>query len=193
MYARTVDGTSSGVSDGRVRRAGGIAQFNRDLLTSLSDDPAYTKVVALPRLLFEKHPRVPRKLDFRTKSASGKIRYVMESARAVMKERFDVVICSHINLLSIASAAAAAQRVPLLLVLYGIEAWKPPRGFAAKLVKRPDAIVAISEYTKKRFLAWSGVASPKVHVIPCCVDAKRFGIGPKRDDLLGDTGCADAR
>ena len=163
---------------------GGIAQFNRDLLTSLSSDPAYTKVVALPRLVFEKHPRVPGKLDFRTRSAGGKIRYVVESARAVMKERFDVVICSHINLLSIASAAAAAQRVPLLLVLYGIEAWKAPRGFAAKLVKRPDAIVAISEYTKKRFLAWSGVASAKVHVIPCCVDAKRFGIGPKRDDLL---------
>ena len=88
---------------------GGIAQFNRDLLTSLSNDPAYTKVVALPRLLFETHPRVPKNLDFRTESASGKVRYVVESARAVMKERFDVVICSHINLLSIASAAAAAQ------------------------------------------------------------------------------------
>jgi glycosyltransferase involved in cell wall biosynthesis len=163
---------------------GGIAQFNRDLLTSLSNDPAYTKVVALPRLLFEKHPRVPRNLDFRTQSASGKIRYAVESARAVMKERFDVVICSHINLLPIASAAAAAQKVPLLLVLYGIEAWKPPRGLAAKLVKRPDAVVAISEYTKKRFLEWSGVPSATVHVIPCCVDAKRFGIGPKREDLL---------
>ncbi|HEV7704543.1 MAG TPA: glycosyltransferase family 4 protein, partial [Gemmatimonadaceae bacterium] len=163
---------------------GGIAQFNRDLLTSLSNDPAYTKVVALPRLSFEKHPKVPSKLDFRMRSAGGKIRYVVESARAVMNERFDVVICSHINLLSIASAAAAAQRVPLLLVLYGIEAWKAPRGLAAKLVKRPDAVVAISEYTKKRFLAWSGVDGDKVHVIPCCVDAKRFGIGPKREDLL---------
>lgn len=101
-----------------------------------------------------------------------------------MKERFDVVICSHINLLSIAAAAAAAQRVPLLLVVYGIEAWKAPRGLSAKLVKRADAVVAISEYTKRRFLAWSGVTPSKVHVIPCCVDAKRFGLGPKRDDLL---------
>lgn len=135
-------------------------------------------------MLFEKHPRVPKRLDFRTRSASGKIRYVVESARAVVKERFDVVICSHINLLPIASAAAAAQRVPLLLVVYGIESWTPPRGFAAKLVKRPDAIVAISEYTKQRFLEWSGVSSEKVHVIPCGVDAKRYGVGPKREDLL---------
>jgi phosphatidylinositol alpha-1,6-mannosyltransferase len=163
---------------------GGIAQFNRDLLTSLSDDPAYTKVVALPRLILEKSSRVPKKLDFRKQSAGGKVRYVVESVRAVLSERFDVVICSHINLLSIASAAAAAQRVPLLLVLYGIESWTPPRGLAAKLVKRADAVVAISEYTKRRFLEWSGVESSRVHVIPCCVDTKRFGVGPKRDDLL---------
>jgi phosphatidyl-myo-inositol dimannoside synthase len=101
-----------------------------------------------------------------------------------MKERFDVVICSHINLLSIAAAAAKVQQVPLLLVVYGIEAWKAPRGLAGRLVKRADAVVAISEYTKRRFLAWSGVTPSKVHVIPCCVDAKRFGLGPKRDDLL---------
>ena len=141
-------------------------------------------MVALPRVLFDKTPYVPQKLEFRTKSAGGKARYVAESIRAVVKERFDVVICSHINLLSIAAAAATAQRVPLVLVLYGIEAWKPPRGLAAKLVKRADAVVAISEFTKKQFLKWSGVESGRVHVIPCCVDANRFGVGPKREDLL---------
>jgi len=163
---------------------GGIAQFNRDLLTSLSNDSAYTRIVALPRLLFEESPHVPQGLEFRTKSAGGKLRYVAESMRTTMSERFDVVICSHINLLSIASAAAAAQRVPLILVVYGIEAWKAPRGLAAKLVKRVDAVVAISEFTKRRFMEWSGVESSRVHVIPCCVDAKQFGVGPKRDDLL---------
>ncbi len=135
-------------------------------------------------MLVDKSPRIPSKLDFRKQSAGSKVRYAIESARAVINERFDVVICSHINLLSIASAAAAAQRVPRLLVIYGMEAWRSPSGLAAKLVKRADAVVAISEYTKRRFLAWSGVKSAKVHVIPCCVDAKRFGIGPKRDDLL---------
>jgi len=135
-------------------------------------------------LLFDKSPYVPYKIDFRTRSAGGKVRYVVESVRAAVKERFDVVICSHINLLSIAAAVAAAQRIPLLLVVYGIESWKPPRGLAAKLVKRADAVVAISEYTKRRFMEWSGVQSSRVHVIPCCVDAKRFGTGPKRDDLL---------
>ena len=150
----------------------------------MADDSAYTRVVALPRVLFEKSPAVPQNLDFRKQSAGGKVRYVIESLKAVTRERFDVVICSHINLLPIAAAAAAAQRVPLLLVVYGIEAWKPPRGLAAKLVKRASAVVAISEYTKRRFLEWSGVESSRVHVIPCCVNMKRFVVGPKRDDLL---------
>ncbi|MBA2685482.1 MAG: glycosyltransferase family 4 protein [Gemmatimonadaceae bacterium] len=163
---------------------GGIAQFNRDLLTSLSNDPAYTRVVALPRILFDKSPRVPAKLDFRTKSAGSKARYVIESVRTVINGRFDVVICAHINLLSIAAVAAAAQRVPLLLVIYGMEAWKAPKGLAARLAKRVDAVVAISDCTRKRFLSWSGVQASRLHVIPCCVDAKRFCKGPKRDDLL---------
>jgi phosphatidylinositol alpha-1,6-mannosyltransferase len=150
----------------------------------LADDAAYTRVVALPRVLFEKEPAVPQNLDFRQRSAGGKVRYIIESLKAVARERFDVVICSHINLLPIAAAAAAAQRVPLLLVVYGIEAWKPPRGLAAKLVKKASAVVAISEYTKRRFLEWSGVESSRVHVIPCCVNMKRFVVGPKRDDLL---------
>ena len=135
-------------------------------------------------MLFDKSPAVPQQLDFRMESAGGKLRYVLESLKAVARERFDVVICSHINLLPIAAAAAAAQRVPLLLVVYGIESWKSPRGLAAKLVKRASAVVAISEYTKRRFLEWSGVESSRVHVIPCCVNMKRFGVGPKRDDLL---------
>ncbi|MBK5187895.1 MAG: glycosyltransferase family 4 protein [Gemmatimonadaceae bacterium] len=135
-------------------------------------------------MLFETSPDVPKSLDFRTASAGGKLRYFAQAVRAAMAERFDVVICSHINLLPIASAAAAAQRVPLLLVLYGIEAWERPRGLAAKLVKRAHAVVAISEYTKRRFLDWSGVQPSRVHVIPCGVDAERFGVGPKREDLL---------
>jgi len=95
------------------------------------------------------------------------------------------VICSHIDLITIASAAAAAQRVPLLLVTYGSEAWQAPwSAVATRLATRADAVVATSEYAKRRFLEWSKMRASQVHVIPRCVDAKRFGIGEKRDDLL---------
>jgi phosphatidylinositol alpha-1,6-mannosyltransferase len=164
---------------------GGIAQFNRDLLTTLSSNSAYTKIVALPRVVFDEPVGIPDRLKYRTASASGKIRYAIESTRATMGERFDAVICSHINLLPVAAAAAAVQRVPLLLVIYGIEAWEEKRGaLVTKLLKRVDAVIAISEFTKKRFLEWAGVEAGRVHIMPCCVDMRRFGPGAKRGDLL---------
>jgi hypothetical protein len=46
-------------------------------------------------VLVDKSPAVPQKLDFRMESAGGKLRYVIESLKAVVRERFDVVICSH--------------------------------------------------------------------------------------------------
>ncbi|MGH7634469.1 MAG: glycosyltransferase family 4 protein, partial [Gemmatimonadaceae bacterium] len=122
---------------------------------------------------------------YRTASAKGKVRYAAESARAAMTEKFDAVICSHINLLPIAAAAAAVQRVPLLLVIYGIEALESKRGtLVTKLLRRVDAVIAISEYTKKRFLAWSGLEADRVHIIPCSVELRRFGPGAKRSDLV---------
>jgi phosphatidylinositol alpha-1,6-mannosyltransferase len=164
---------------------GGIAQFNRDLLTTLSSNSAYTKVVALPRVVFDAPVGIPDRLTYRTASASGKIRYAVEAARAAMGLRFDAVICSHINLLRVAAAAAAVQRVPLLLVIYGVEAWEEKRGpLVTKLLKRVDAVIAISEYTKKRFLEWAGVEARRVHVLPCGVDMRRFGPGAKRGDLV---------
>lgn len=134
---------------------------------------------------FAKSPKTPTNVEYRGGSVGGNVRYLIESLRAVVSERFDVVICSHISLLAIATLAATAQRVPLLLVTYGVEAWSSRRSpMALRLVRRADAVVATSEYTKRRFLEWSKMESSRVHVIPCCVDAKRFGVGAKRDSLL---------
>lgn len=136
-------------------------------------------------MVFDAPGEIPERLTYRTASASGKIRYAIESTRAAMGERFDAVICSHINLLPVAAAAAAVQRVPLLLVIYGVEAWEEKRGaLVTKLLKRVNAVTAISEYTKKRFLEWAGVEASSVHVLPCGVDMRKFGPGAKRGDLV---------
>lgn len=164
---------------------GGIAQFNRDLLATLSSNSAYSRIVALPRVVFDEPSDLPPRLTFRAASATGKLGYVVESVRATMGEKFDAVICSHINLLPVAAAAAAMQCVPLLLVIYGIESWTKQRGaLVTRMLKRVEAVIAISEYTKKRFLEWTRLEEGRVHVMPCCVDMRRFGPGAKRADLV---------
>lgn len=151
----------------------------------MSSNSAYTKVVALPRVIFDEPGEIPERITYRTASAKGKVRYAVAWARATMGERFDAVICSHINLLPVGAAAAAIQRVPLLLVIYGIESWTEQRGaLVRRMLKRVDAVISISEYTKRHFLEWAWVEASRVHVLPCGVDMRRFGPGSKRGDLV---------
>jgi glycosyltransferase involved in cell wall biosynthesis len=163
---------------------GGIAQFNRDMLHALCADPQTQAVTALPRLVPDPPGQLPPRMTYTTAAAKGKDFFVAHTLATTMCQRFDLIVCGHLNLLPLAVVAAWRQRAPLVLIIYGIEAWKPPGRLVARLLQRVTAIVSISEFTKDKFLSWAPVPNEAIHVIPCCVDASRFGAGPKRADLL---------
>jgi phosphatidylinositol alpha-1,6-mannosyltransferase len=179
---------------------GGIAKFNRDLLASLCSHPATMEVVALPRVMTEPVTRpMPDRLSYHPEAAGGKAGY----ARAVVQRlltggRFDGVVCGHLNLLPLAALAAAWKRAPLLLITHGIDAWQPPQGggmatLTRRAVARVDAFVAVSAFTKKRFLAWSGLPEECGFVVPNCIDTSGFGPADKRADLLARYGLEGKR
>ena len=91
---------------------GGIAVYNRDLLTALADSQLCEKVTVLPRLI--RHPRVtplPPRIELHEKAANSSVRYAYELARVLFKrERYDVVLCGHINLLPLAEIARRLLR-----------------------------------------------------------------------------------
>ena len=164
---------------------GGIAKFNRDLLTALCALPDCEAVIALPRVVREDIGQLPPRLDFRAASAGSKMRFGRHSAAALLERGLDGVVCGHLNLLPVAMLAARLHRVPLVLIVHGVEAWQPPtRWIARRLVRQVDAVVAVSEFTKARFIAWSGLAPHQVSVIPNCVDLDGYFPGAKRIDLL---------
>ena len=164
---------------------GGIAQFNRDLLAALACYHRCEEVVVVPRLIQDPMPPIPDRVRYRVGSAGGKLAFLGHVMREVLATRFDAVICSHIHLLPVAAAVASMQRVPLVLVIYGIEAWKPPRRpLFRRLLRRVDAVVSISDFTTRHFLGWSSLPSERTQLIPCCVDLEAFGKGPKRNDLV---------
>jgi glycosyltransferase involved in cell wall biosynthesis len=169
---------------------GGIARFNRDLLRALCAHPECEKVVALPRIVPDApESNQPKHLTYRIEAADGKLPYAFEVMRHVLDGRstsFDAVICGHIHLLPMAVLAAQWQRIPLLLVVHGIEARTPSdKALANWLVSQTDHFVAASHHTSDRFVDWSGVDDEKGHVIPTGVtDPSRFAPGPKPDTLL---------
>jgi phosphatidylinositol alpha-1,6-mannosyltransferase len=165
---------------------GGIAKFNRDTLTALCSHPECSRVVAVPRVLIDPTGHLPQQLDFRVGAAKGKAAFLRAAAAAALERApIDGVICAHIHLLPLAAAAAWARRVPLTLVIYGIDAWQPSRSIIAnRLTRHIDALVAISETTRDRFLDWSCLERYRARIVPPSIDLSLFQPGPKRPDLL---------
>lgn len=171
---------------------GGIAQFNRDMLGAICGI-GHVEVTAIPRLVTDEPRGMPPTLRFERNAARGRAAYVAVVLRQRQRTRFDTVICSHLNLLPLAAGVAMQHRARLLLVIYGLEAWRPAQRVTRLLLRRVDHVVSISEFTKGSFLEWARVPEHLVTVIPCCVEADRFAAGPKSPALVNRYGLAGRR
>lgn len=159
---------------------GGIALFNRELITALAAHPDCEEVVVLPRLIPRSPETLPEKATFVAEAARGRLAYVNAVRGAVREKPFDLVICGHVNLLPIARLAGQ----PPLLITHGIDAWKPLRDpISNHLVRKVRAVISVSDLTRGRFLSWSQFEGP-AYVLPNAVRAENYGIRAKRADLI---------
>ena len=163
---------------------GGIAQYNRNLLTALCAIPEVEEVVAMPRTLSFPAGDLPAKLRYHTEAAGGKVRFV-HKALAASHGHFDLVVCGHINLLSVAVLLSLKVRSPLVLVVHGIDVWRPHSSALVRhLVGRVDAVWSVSEFTRDKMEPWSGLVPAKFTIVPNTIDLDRFGPGPKKSSLI---------
>lgn len=165
---------------------GGIALYNRDLLTALCDYPDCDEVVAIPRIMPRPSEPQPRKLTYVTAGLDSKISYFRAVWNTVRRNpRFDLIVCGHINLLPIAYALRVLLGVPLVLEIYGIDAWQRT-GCSLKDIpaRRVDAFISISSVTLERFLSWSHIPAGKGFLLPNAIHRENYGPGPKNAELL---------
>lgn len=164
---------------------GGIAKFNRDLLTAFAGYSGCERIVAIPRLAPHATGALPHKVEFPLSGVDCKFKFAFTALKHALGGRFDFVLCAHINLLPLAWLCARLLRKPLWLIVHGVEAWQPASGFLVnRLVKRVDTVIAVSRVTLERFKSWSAVRPAREFILPNCVDLSRFGPGSKRADLL---------
>lgn len=165
---------------------GGIALYNRDLLAALCDQPGFAEVVAIPRLMPNPSEPQPEKLTYVTSGLNSKSGYIKTVLNTVKSNpRFDLIVCGHINLIPIAMIVKKWLKVPVLLEIYGIDAWQPTGSrLTNMLVQKIDAFVSISEITRQRFLSWSNVPAEKGYLLPNAIHAEEYGPGPKNPELL---------
>jgi phosphatidylinositol alpha-1,6-mannosyltransferase len=174
---------------------GGIAKFNRDLLTALASYPATECVTALPRQIVEPLGPLPPRLEYRTGAARGKTAFALAVLAELARWRwYDLVICGHVNLLPLLVPLRLRTGAQTGLVIHGVDAWEPvSRPGVRRALRSLDWVFSVSAFTKDRFLAWSGVAPERCFVIPNTVDLRRFTPGPRRDDLVARYGLAGRR
>lgn len=165
---------------------GGIAKFNRDLLSALCSNEKCLEIVAVPRLIMDDPGILPEKLTFAVEAAGSKIKYIHTVLKILIgSPGFDLIISGHINLLPVAFLAKAFFRVPITLTIHGIEAWQATRSlFGNYLAPRVDNYISVSELTRKRFVAWTGINSEKGYILPNSVNLKKFTPGPKQEKLI---------
>lgn len=165
--------------------AGGIAQFNRNLLDALAADPGVSQIKVIPRHVRGPLGGAPAKVAYDVSAATGAAAFVTAVLKAALAAPVQAIYCGHINLAPLALLARWVTGAPTVLVIHGIDAWTPPPNLlAAKSARYFDRVIAVSEVTRKRFLDWSGAPADRAVVIPNSIRLDDFGPGPKRPDLL---------
>jgi glycosyltransferase involved in cell wall biosynthesis len=172
---------------------GGIAQYNRDLLTAFCTMPDVKEVVAIPRNARPSGEVLPAKLQHPQAVADGKVRFAVRAIRAA-RGQFDLVICGHINLLPVAALINGKVRAPLVLLAYGIDVWRAHNSLLVrKLVERVNAVWSISEITKNKMMSWTGLRADRFSILPNAIDLDRYSPGPKDTSLAKRYGVSDRK
>jgi phosphatidyl-myo-inositol dimannoside synthase len=162
---------------------GGIARYNRDLLTALARREGANRIVVVPRLGSAETIALPP--GVRQIGARGsKLRYAYAAIHAAASQGpYDVVFCGHLYMATLGATVARLLGIPLWLQLHGYEAWTPIAPTRRWAVNRASLITAVSRFTRRRFLHFNSIDPSRVRVLPNTVDA-RFAPGPKPDHLL---------
>ncbi|MEQ1724376.1 MAG: glycosyltransferase family 4 protein [Sphingopyxis sp.] len=174
---------------------GGIAQYNRDVLRTLSDVPQVDQIVAVPRLISESLGDIPAKVIFDAAAAQGKLAFIVRLLRhGLFAPRADLIWCAHINLLPLCALIARLRKVPLVLMIYGLEVWQDAPGPLTRwALRQVTRLASISRFTADRFAEIAPIAGLPLDILPNAVDLSLYGMAPKSADLMARFNLSDRR
>lgn len=135
---------------------GGIQRFNRNVISALVDSGVAVDVLSL-------NDRQDDAAEFmRTSNIScyytnrSKGRWIGRLVRLLLTNRYDTVVCAHVNLVpAVACALALTGRgfKGTCLLMHGIEIWGRVDGLKRLAARRIELACAVSQYTRESFLS----------------------------------------
>lgn len=164
---------------------GGIAQYNRDLLTALSGWPGAVAIDVLPRL----GSAVAANLPPRTRQFEPiwhQIAYSLRALDIALRSRPDIVFCGHLFMAPLAGFLARLFGARLVIQTHGVEVWPMPTPLQRAAVDGADLVLCVSRNTRARVIGWAAIAPDRVVVLPNTVsDIYRPGEGSALRTRLG--------
>lgn len=171
---------------------GGIAQYNRDFLTALSQSAFVREIVVLPRLGHADPSEGVAKVS-QLAPVEGKVAYVLATlAAAARKDPFDLLFCGHIHAAPLAAFLGRTSRVPVWLQTHGIDAWERPAKALRVAIERSTLITTVSRYTRRRMLEWCDIHPARVRVLPNTV-RPMFSPGPDNANVRAKLDLSDRK
>ena len=155
---------------------GGISKFNIDLLEALDACEIVERVYVLPRIISNPIDRpIPESVVFNRKVANNKVLFVRKLLAFLLeRQKIKLVICGHLNLLPLAAIAAFFCRARLILIIHGIEAWRPRNWLVRLTTRAVVSFVSVSQFSAEKFTLWSGVPMDRAFILPNSVDLNHF-------------------
>ena len=168
---------------------GGIPQLCCDVLDSLSKHPEVSSIDVLCRRSPDSQPLdAPKSVHYLSQGSYSLQAFLMAAlGLSLRRVRYDAIIVAHINLLLVAALFSPRGRVPIVLMIHGIEVWNPSRLWLLKLLlNKVSLVLGVSRCTINRFLPWAGPHLNEIpcEVLPCAIDLERFTPGAKPDELI---------
>jgi phosphatidyl-myo-inositol dimannoside synthase len=162
---------------------GGIAQYNRDLLSSLARSDLITCVTVLPRRTERPVRDLPLRLR-QLRPVNGRLAYSLAALAAARAHRpIHVVFCGHVFMTPLAIVIAKLFHARLWIQVHGVDAWQELSGVYRRSIEAATLITSVSRDTRRRLLQWNGIDPARVKVLPNTVDS-RFCSGPKPGHLI---------
>ncbi len=175
------------VTDGCGGR-GGIARFNQDFLEALSAARSDISVVILPRTGPGSLRAGAAVRGTQKKAVRSRFLYALRGfSTAIAEKNFKIIFCGHLYMAPLAVFIGKILRIPVWLQIHGIEAWGKPAASVRWAVRSVSLVTAVSRYTRKRFLSWSGISPFRVKILPDTVN-ERFTCGGKPVNFLKRNG-----
>lgn len=154
---------------------GGIAQYNRDILTALAEGQIVTQIDVLVRLAPDAAETLPEKIN-QARPIRGRVAYALAALIKALQTRPQLVFSGHIYHGPLARLISRLTGAKLVSQLHGTEIWHQVRPVHLEPLDQSDRVLCVSRHTKSCLDRQSQLAQPNTLVIPNTVDAA-FTVG----------------